>query len=691
MRRLSFILLALTAALLAVISMGGGIAGWPSSLYSSLPMMLMWCATAAVSVICMARLKLWRRPVIALLHVALVVILAGALLSHLASVEHEAHLRGGVVDGDFTLVSCAVLTYPGTDTPRDYSAVITDGNGDTVTVSLNHPASVGDTRLMLKSFDSDAEGVTLIITSDRWGRAVTFGGYILLAIAMLLYFFMPHTAWRRAITQMRRVGVASAILCTCAISTEATTLTDDMSETLMHTAVFHNGRICPIGTLARDFTVTVTGSGSIDGHSSSEVFEGFLFDFGTWRRLQVIKVKDDNLRQLLDARGGRCSYEQWFAAVASGAVDLDDPETQRRYAADIARFEAVNMLVSGALLKFFPVEVDGTVVWYAPTDRLPTDLYADRWMFIRKFLGLLNEQVLLGDQAQVVRLLDALCRYQRSVAVDLPSPRRLKSETLYNRLSSSPIAVVAAVICAVMMVCGLLVSSHVGRRRRRAGVLAVACLWLWITALTVMRWYVSRHVPLANGYDTMMLMAWIAASVALLCSRNTLILASGALICALAMAVAAMSGSGASVTPLMPVLSSPLLTVHVLLVMTSYVLFALMAFIALYGLTAGRGRVEYYSAVCSVMLYPAIMALGAGIFVGAVWADVAWGRYWGWDPKEVWALITFIIYAIAAHRGLRFVNTTPRCTLRYLSLAFVSVVVTYWGVNYLLGGLHSYA
>lgn len=689
MRRLSFSLLSVTTALLAVISVGSGIVGLPASLYSSWPMMLMWGATAVVSVAYMARLKLWRQPVVALMHLAFAVILIGALLTHLTSDEHELHLRLNSPTEAHKLVSCDILTYPGTDTPRDFNAVVTVAD-DTALVSLNKPATLGSSRLLLKSFDTDNAGVTIIVSHDPMGRAVTFGGYILLAIAMLLYFFIPGTVWRQAISQVRRRGTVAIIFAIGGLSVQAVTIDSETTEKMMHTAIFHNGRICPVGTLARDFTVTLTGKSTVDGYTSAEVFTGYLFDFGTWRRMPVIKVKDSDLRHLLNARDGRCSYDDWFTAVASGTIDLDNPEIQHLYGADIARFEAVNMLVSGALLKIFPVTADGATVWYAPTDRLPESLDTDRWMFVRKYLGLLNEQILVGDTAQANTLLDALDRYQRAEVIDSPSPRRLETELIYNSLTTSPLPTVIALACAFIMTCGLLIAPRTGRRRRLAGFIMVALMWIWLTLVTAMRWYVSRHIPLANGYDTMMLMAWIASLVSLLYNRYALLLSAGTMVSALAMAVAAMSGAGASVTPLMPVLSSPLLTVHVLLVMSSYVLFALMTLISVYGLTAGRHDIQLYTAISRVMLYPALMALGAGIFIGAVWADMSWGRYWGWDPKEVWALITFIIYSLSAHRRLRHVNDTPRHYLRYTLMAFLSVIITYCGVNYLLGGLHSY-
>ena len=188
----------------------------------------------------------------------------------------------------------------------------------------------------------------------------------------------------------------------------------------------------------------------------------------------------------------------------------------------------------------------------------------------------------------------------------------------------------------------------------------------------------------------MQFLAWCLTTVIMVFSRIYVLLPMGILAAGLAMCVASMSGAGASVTGLMPVLNSPLLSVHVAMMMAAYSLFMLMA---LTGVTAmiRRGDAARLADISRVMLYPALALLTIGIFIGAIWASVSWGRYWGWDPKEVWALITMIVYAMPAHPSLLPVLARPRAFHIYLVVAFVSVIITYFGVNFILGGLHGYA
>ena len=159
---------------------------------------------------------------------------------------------------------------------------------------------------------------------------------------------------------------------------------------------------------------------------------------------------------------------------------------------------------------------------------------------------------------------------------------------------------------------------------------------------------------------------------------------------------------------LMPVLSSPLLTIHVSVIMMAYALLSITFLTGIWGLITGhsltcpkekdaspRGGSEgvlHSSLLMSqLFLYPALTCMGLGIFIGAIWANVSWGTYWSWDPKETWALITFMVYAVPVHQQSFPWLRSPRHYHLYMVLAFLTILMTYFGVNYFLGGMHSYA
>ena len=178
------------------------------------------------------------------------------------------------------------------------------------------------------------------------------------------------------------------------------------------------------------------------------------------------------------------------------------------------------------------------------------------------------------------------------------------------------------------------------------------------------------------------------------CTRRLLIQGAVLTVGAMSLFVAAMGGRTPQIGALMPVLGSPLLSVHVMLVMTSYVLFSLMSVLSAIGLCVRP--VERKEELCRtnrILLVPAVFLLGAGIFVGAVWANQSWGRYWGWDPKETCALVTFLVYSLPVHWGSRRLACfrRPKVIHLYLLSAVLTVAFTYFGANYLIPGLHSYA
>jgi ABC-type transport system involved in cytochrome c biogenesis permease subunit len=175
-----------------------------------------------------------------------------------------------------------------------------------------------------------------------------------------------------------------------------------------------------------------------------------------------------------------------------------------------------------------------------------------------------------------------------------------------------------------------------------------------------------------------------------LCRRSALMLPFGWMLTGLTLLVSMLGQANPAVTPLVPVLASPLLCLHVVIIMLAYTLLAFVMFLGVAGLITGDGEgdLQLFS---RVLLYPALFLLAAGIFVGAIWANVSWGRYWGWDPKEVWALITLLLYSLALHRDSLPAFRRPRFFHAFMVAAFLAVLMTYFGVNFLLGGMHSYA
>ena len=241
------------------------------------------------------------------------------------------------------------------------------------------------------------------------------------------------------------------------------------------------------------------------------------------------------------------------------------------------------------------------------------------------------------------------------------SPRRVDAELLYNHIDWLLWGMMASFVLALLAV---IPKKNIHR-------LAICLHWallIFLVAGWLLRWYIADYLPLSNGYETMFFVAICLLCVGLYVHR---IMPLAALATAFVLLVAHLGEANPHITPLMPVLHSPWLSAHVSIIMMSYALLAL-------------------SIVERRLLRLAVFLLAAGIFLGAIWANVSWGTYWSWDPKESWALITLLVYSIPLHaESLPWFRDTHNYRI-YSILALACLLMTYLGVNYLLGGMHSY-
>ena len=302
-------------------------------------------------------------------------------------------------------------------------------------------------------------------------------------------------------------------------------------------------------------------------------------------------------------------------------------------------------------------------------------------------------------------------KYQvRYGGASLPSAQRTRAERLYNAVPFATILFMVNLTMAMLLLIVFLrntepssVTSHPRTpapphpRHHHSSFLILLASFLTLTLCLILRWIVSGTIPMANGYETMLLMAWLVMLMALLMQRRfPIMLFFGFLMSGFFLLVSHISQMDPQISHVMPVLSSPLLTIHVSIIMMAYALLSMTFICGIAGLVASvRMRHAKWEnslhTLSQLFLYPAITCLGFGIFTGAIWANISWGTYWSWDPKETWALITLMVYAVPLHdRSLPWLRKPSHYHL-FMILAFLSLIMTYFGVNYFLGGLHSYA
>lgn len=720
-----------------------------ASVYGSWWFVGLWAVLALLAVAYFVGRRV-RRASVVLLHLSFAVILAGALLTHVTSWQGAVRLRVGetvstyyenVPGGDVVerklpfelrLESFDVKYHDGTRAEADYVSrfTITDGGAtQRAEVSMNNVWKYRSVRFYQSSYDPDMRGSILALNSDPWGIPVTYAGYALLFLSLVWLLVDPKGAFRRLFkSDMMRRGVLS-VMAVCAMSQAAgaaNTLPRETADRLGRLNILYNDRVCPLQTFAVDFTKKLCGSARYGDYTPEQVLAGFIFYGDEWSAEPIIRVKNGPLRDALQLPG-RCSVNTFFNQVMGGYIlgpYLNEyyhghNDKFHKQVADIDdRLMMVVELRRGTLLRVFPFTSGGKTTWYSPTENI-TDTLVDEAhrKYMQNVFSLIYGEVLAGSYGNVDKILDKMLKYQQlNGGSSLPSAAQVKAERIYNAIPFATILfMVNLTLGVVLLIIGLIrlirpVKTDKPDRPDKALLRAVpvvggALLGLSLLALTAciaLRWIVGGRVPMANGYETMLLMAWFVMVLALVAARRFRIaLPFGFLMSGFFLLVSHINQMDPQITHIMPVLSSPLLSVHVSVIMMS---FALLSLTFICGLTAiilrlvrGRnaveldGQLDSLALLSRLLLYPALTLLGVGIFVGAIWANVSWGAYWSWDAKEVWGLITLMVYAVAAHAAsVPFLRRSMGYHI-FMTLAFLTLVMTYFGVNYFLGGMHSYA
>ena len=630
-------------------------------------------------------MQMHKLPVIGLL-LSFVLIIAGALITHFFGETGMLHLRQGekvssfkVEDGTLKdlpfqvlLESFEIIRYPGSAAPADYSTVVTV-EGEKHTISMNHILRHRGYRFCQANFDEDLRGSVLSVNHDPWGIGVIYTGYGLLLLSLLLLFFLKDTPFRRLVKKLSATGlVVAALFLGGSVEASASIMPGDTPKVLPREVadafgdlcVYYNDRVCPLSTMSRDYCLKAYGKASWNDFNANQVLTGWLFYYDWWRVVPFkVKAKD---------RGTPREAEKDYL--------------QRSVAA-------------GDALQLFPLkDDDGTVRWYNSNEMLPMNVLEDEalWTFVRKMMDVVEESVRAEDWPEVVRLVGKIKAWQEKTA-KLPSDKKMRAEQLWCRLARPMIPFMASITLGLLLfvLSGIAMSRKKALPRILSNVSAgiALALWIYLTLTICLRWYVAGHGPFAGSYNVMMLMAWLSTSAMLLLWRKfPLILPFGFILAGFTMLQAALASANPQITRLMPVLQSPLLSVHVLSMMISYTLLGLVTLNGIMGLAVhGKEAKEKLKDVSLLVLYPAVFLLILGTILGSIWANISWGNYWSWDPKETWALITILVYSLAFHQSLLKWFRNPVFFHVFTIIAFICVLITYFGVNLLFGGMHAYA
>jgi cytochrome c-type biogenesis protein CcsB len=627
--------------------------------------------------------------------------------------------------------------YPGSNSPSGFKSRVTVSDNDRKAefpydIYMNHILKYRGYRLYQSSYDADEQGTILSVSHDPYGMITTYSGYALLFLFIVLSVINRRSFFRSVRTgywnsRFRKPVTAVILLFILSSLTPARSQqliiekheADRFGEVL---AQDQKGRTKPLYTISSDILRKVSRENRFNGLSPMQVFLGYSLDFYHWQNVPLIKISNEELRNILGLKGDMAAFTDIVSFGEGGGYRLSSyverayakPESKRsRFDKEVIKAdERVNicyMMSEGDFLRVFPLR-DSTSHWGVAHDAAANASNREDSLFIINVIPLWVRSVtdVVNKGPESGEYIEALKEYQRKYSdYRLPSEKKVRAELFYYRAGIFeklfPYYATAGLVMIIILIASII------RGRTGTGIFLkiltglVAAGFIFHTAGLAIRWYVSGHSPMSNGYESMIFISWVIILAGFIFSRKSLLtLAAASVLAGMTLMVAHLSFMDPEITNLVPVLRSYLLTLHVSVIISSYGFLGLGAILSLIiilmMLFVSDNNKNRISAVIDELtlinfktLTLGLYFLTIGTFLGAIWANESWGRYWGWDPKETWSLITIIVYTLVTHsRMIPGMKDVYRFNLLSL-FAFSSVLMTYFGVNYYLSGLHSYA
>jgi cytochrome c-type biogenesis protein CcsB len=625
--------------------------------------------------------------------------------------------------------------YPGSDSPSSFASelVLHDQQQNVnrnVRIFMNNTLNYRGYKFFQSSYDQDEGGTVLSVNADELGTNVTYLGYLLLALGFVLALFSKNSRFQGLIRKLKEYSKPAGLVILALISLNISTARASESETAEIPKIDQallddfsklwiqglDGRIEPVSTLASEVLRKVSRQSDFDGRSPEEVMLGLYFYPELWRNVPLVKVSNEQLQQLLGVTGSRIPLTSFFDDKGSyklmeqvKAAFAKMPAFRNVFEKELINLdERVNicfMVIDGDMFSVFPGATKATK-WYAPGNT-PTGLKSADSLFVNRGFELLKESINGKGTLNSRQIVSGIASYQTKFGASyLPSDSRKNVEIYYNSLNPFkrvfPIYLTVGFILLIVLFVNIF-RQKTTSKKVRLGFTAVLILgFLLHTFGLILRWYASGHAPWSNGYESMVYVAWASMLAGVIFGRKyPMVIATAAMLSGIILFVAHLNWMSPEITHLVPVLNSYWLMIHVAIITASYGFIGMSAFIGLLVLILFsisnsdnkknvRNLVLQLTTISELSVTIGLYMLTIGTFLGGVWANESWGRYWGWDSKETWALVTVVIYSFVAH--MRLIPTLKGIYNYTVAtvVGFSSVLMTYFGVNYYLSGLHSY-
>ncbi|MEZ4918989.1 MAG: cytochrome c biogenesis protein CcsA [Saprospiraceae bacterium] len=633
--------------------------------------------------------------------------------------------------------------YPGTENASSYASEVTlsdprNNHQEDYRIFMNNILTYDGYRFFQSSFDPDELGTYLSVNHDFWGTLISYIGYALLTLGMLLTFFDKKSRFyqiQKNLERMRTQNNTLLLLLLGSLLVLPFNLRAEQPQHMIstgHAAQFgrlvvqdHKGRVKPMNTLTNEILRKISRSESLYGMSADQIVLGMAANPRDWYDVPLIKLgKHETIRQLIPIEGNLASYNDFYEP--SGAYKLQklvreaynkEPRDRGVLDKELMKLDEkvniCNMVFSGSLFRIYPVPNDPNNTWISPTDFghnhqniSPESSFPEK--FFPAYIPTLQKAMHENDWSLASQLLVELDNYQKQAGAAIyPSQDRLKAEMFLNKSKIFKRLGTSYALLGLVFL-GLLFTSvfKPGAKLALPTKIALGIFGLAVLAHASglgLRWYISGRAPWSNGYESMIYIGFTTVLAGMIFSRKSIGgLAATNILAATIMMVAGLSWLDPEITPLVPVLKSYWLTIHVSLEAGSYGFLVLGAIIGVLNLIfmifANKNNqenvyrmIKEMTMISEMTVFGGLVMVSIGTYLGGVWANESWGRYWGWDAKETWALVTVLVYSFILHMrfipGLRGVFAFNVANL----FGWATVMMTYFGVNYYLSGLHSYA
>ena len=645
--------------------------------------------------------------------------------------------------------------YPGTEKSyASFMSKVTveDNENFDYDIFMNHVLDHKGFRFFQASFNPDEKGTILSVNHDWWGTYVTYVGYILLYLSMLGIFFIGKTRFKdlsKALDKLNQKKNALTIFLvlfssqifnlnaqipihqqTGAIDFDSIIQADAFSE--IHSRKFgeliiqdSGGRMKPANTFSSELLRKVSKSDTYKGLNSDQALLSIMNNPAIWYNVPLIYLKrgNDSVRKLagIDLNAKYAPLLSFFDNLGNYKLAVPLEEAYRaaipnQFQKDFIELDRrINLLYSaleGKVMRIFPIPNDENNKWVSYPELAEANFKGKDSLYVRNFLPLYFQSLRLAqkdqDYKQADNLLESIYGFQKKFGNEvIPSKETVKAEITYNKYDIFKKLYSWYIYAGTLFFIVLIVQIFKSNRflsflvKGFKGLLII--LFLLHTAGLIARWYISGHAPWSDAYESMIYVAWATQFFGLTFGRKSaLTMASTAFVVGMILMIAHWNWMDPAIANLVPVLDSYWLMIHVAVIVGSYGPFALGMIIGgvslfLILITTNKNkrkiklRIKELTIINELAITVGLIMLTIGNFLGGMWANESWGRYWGWDPKETWALISIIVYAFVIHMRL-IPGLRGAWIFNLMSIvAFASILMTYFGVNFYLVGLHSYA